>query len=330
MIKPDKCYTLRVPFSLADGREISITGKNFNKQTGELEINIQKQGTNEYICKIDSFNTEFSAKEYLKRFWVGLAWVMLNYDLAFSVSLDFDKVIYAEDPKVAAESLNKNFGLKIEHVNGLISEGHPAVYPSDKIIRVLGASGNFLSIVPIEKVYPTLMKGINEFNFSDVFENSKLKTALDLYNAYFYEYSLKAKFLTLIMALEVLTSSTPKSQIALDFLKKWKGEIDYEKSKLDENDKDFEAFEALERELIFRKENSLRSRMRELVYESLKDANDPNAESYAKMAVKLYDNRSELVHKGTLPNNVINAALSESKKLTGLILKIKLTKIAMK
>ena len=305
---------MHIPFSLVDRREIIITGKNFNKQSSELKIDIKKQGTNEYICKIKGFTSEFAAKKYLKRFWVGLAWVMLNHDLAFSISLDFDKVAYTEDSKLAAESLNKNFALKIEKVDGFINEGCPAVYPSDKIIKVLGASADFAILTPIEKVYPTLMKGTNEFNFSDIFDNSKLRTALDLYNSYFYEYSLKAKFLTLIMALEVLTNSTSKSKRVLHVIEKWKGEIEHEKSKLDKNNKDFEAFEALERELLFRQENSLRSRIRELVYESLNDTNNPDAEKYARKAVKLYDQRSQLVHEGTLPNKILKDALSESKK----------------
>lgn len=327
MTETEKYYTLYIPFSIVDKREITITGKHFSTQSGKLEIDLQKHSTNKYICRIKGFESEFAAKNYFKRFWVGLAWVMLNHDLAFSIALDFDKVVYAEDPKLAAESLNKNFALKIEKVDGLISEGRPAVYPSDKIIKVFGTSANFLMLTPIEKFHSTLMKGINEFNSLGVFDNSKLRTALDLYNSYFYEYSLKAKFLTLIMALEVLTSSTPKSQNALHFLEKWKAEIGSEKSKLNENGEDFESLEALEKELLFRKKNSLRSRMRELVYESLKEINDPNAEICARKAVNLYDTRSELVHEGTLPNKVLKDALSESKKLTKLILKIKISKV---
>jgi len=59
--------------------------------------------------------------------------------------------------------------------------------------------------------------------------------------------------------------------------------------------------ESLSREVLFRKEDSLRGRIFNLVLSTLQEAKDAEAEKLLGLPKALYDLRSDLVHKGSCP-----------------------------
>lgn len=62
----------------------------------------------------------------------------------------------------------------------------------------------------------------------------------------------------------------------------------------------------LERELLFRREASLRSQIRKLVVDALVIAGNPDPQEVGRRAVKVYDKRSTLVHQGVLNTDGAN------------------------
>ncbi len=144
---------------------------------------------------------------------------------------------------------------------------------------------------------------------------------MELYAAYFYEQSANAKFLTLIMVLETLTVSHPKHEVALELLTQWRSQVEERKRQLHPGSEEHEALEALERELLFRREASLRSQIRTLVRNTLTTAGNLNASRYAQHAVRAYDRRSTLVHEGTLPTGVLREAARDAREIVEAVLK---------
>jgi hypothetical protein len=145
-------------------------------------------------------------------------------------------------------------------------------------------------------------------------ESAKVQTALELYGSHFFEAGAKTRFLLLVMAIEALTSASVKHSAALHLLDRWQIELDEERERFSESTPEFAALDALERELLFRREDSIRSQVRQLFARVLAD--DPTRFGYLPgLAVKVYDKRSALVHDGTLPTSELVELEIEAREL---------------
>ena len=128
---------------------------------------------------------------------------------------------------------------------------------------------------------------------------AKLQTALELYGSQSLERDSKVRFLLLVMAMECLATPVDKHPAALRLLASWHSELKREMEHFPESAPEFVALEALQRELFFRREDSLRSQVRRLMLR-VSEGHATKAE-FPTRAVKVYDKRSVLVHEGHLP-----------------------------
>lgn len=157
-----------------------------------------------------------------------------------------------------------------------------------------------------ENVAEALAFGINQVRPRASETDMNLTTAIDLYLSSFYERSIRARFLTLMMALEVLAPVTEKHEAAVELLASLHEAIDMrlvDEANLDARD----ALEALRRETDFRKETSIRRRIRRLVLEEAPLC-DVDRQALAKKVVAAYDLRGSVVHTGTLDPNALAEA----------------------
>lgn len=318
-------YTLRFPFQLAPGQEISNLDQPIERELGDLTISFKRQDSY-YVFGVTGFESEESAKEYLRLLWTGLMWVLLDRGLAFNADLEFDKVTLVDDPQKAPKNLSRSFGLVIKgNVDALINGNMPAVYPSNKQIRTITAGQiSLITSTNADQFVSLLVEGISIPNSASVISNSKLRTALELYAAYFYERSSNARLLTLVMALETLTESQQKHRVAQELLNQWQLQVGERKELLPVDSEEHEALESLERELLFRREASLRSQIRKLVHNTLEADGNPNASQLARRAVQVYDRRSTLVHEGVLPTDELRTAEQDAREIVVMVLKSKL------
>lgn len=145
----------------------------------------------------------------------------------------------------------------------------------------------------------------------DTNANAKLCTALELYGAHFAEASTKVRFLLLVMSLETLTEPTEKDRVALDLLDRWSEDLDAEKRACDAGSLAHDSLLALERELFFRRHDSIRSQVRKLMGKIPAAAEN----DLSRRALKVYDKRSLLVHDGSLPSEELAELEPEALKL---------------
>ena len=141
---------------------------------------------------------------------------------------------------------------------------------------------------------------------------AKIQTALELYSAQSIERDSKVRFLLLVMALECLSTATPKHPVALDLIAKWQGELKKEQEGYPRASEEFLALESLERELLFRRNDSIRSQVRALMARVKESSSAPA--DLARRALRVYDIRSTLVHEGDLPPEDLANAEREAKE----------------
>lgn len=319
-------YTLLFPFQLKSGE--SLTDLISDKQIGNLSFSIDRQ-SQKYILKVQGFKSEEEAKDYVNQIWAVFAWLLVNTDdgLPFNACLDFGHAYYPADPKKAAENLAWSFGGKVEkgEVVNIFADGDfPIVYRTNsKIKRLFSGEISFKRTRNVESLV-SVFEQFADTDISNIVKQSKLKIALELYNAYFYEFSDNAKFLILIMVLETLKPKEYKHQIVIKLLDKWKKEVDFEIEKVEKQTLKHYALTDLEKDVMFKREASLRSQVRALVRETFAREGNEKVNESVKIVNKLYDKRSRLVHDGELPPHELRTAIEQARNIVISVLKAKL------
>lgn len=161
--------------------------------------------------------------------------------------------------------------------------------------------------------------------YTQVMLRPDLRTSLEIYAGYFHQTSVVARFLTLMMVLEALAPVTMKPQFALSILDKWRSEIAGLKAGLGDGSDELAALEAIERDLDFRREASVSSRIRSFVLTTLGAVGNPDAENIARRALQVYSKRGTLLHEGTLDSaEELDKAERDAKEIIDVVHKAKI------
>lgn len=304
---------------MAAGQEIAAEGDSI--QVGHLFFSLRKDN-DFYVLTITELHSEEEAKEYINNVWAGFMWLLLHRNLSSNAVLEPQEVAYAEDPYQAAANLSKSFGFKINGpVDGLIDGSSPAIYPSDKKLRTATLGTPTISTSDqASYVLKYLSEGVSFPMSTQVIQDRKLRVALDLYGAYFTEFTANAKFLTLVMALEALATGQKRPPLVVGLIEKWKTDANELLKTVNASSDDAAALGSLCRELLFRKEDSIRSQIRNIVMTTLQGQGDEDAEKTATNAVKIYDLRSTLVHEGSLDRQTLIKAITTAKDIVQRVL----------
>jgi hypothetical protein len=318
-------YSLIFPFALQPGREITGLEDPVDFRHGELRIAIHRF-RDRYELRIDNFSSQQAAADYVGTSWRALAWMLLNSGLAFAAETELQTVEYVDDPEGAARRLESQWGVKTEgRVDTLLDGGRPGIVQSDKRFKSITTWPPTVVIsTPAEQVKEVILEGLSlagERSHVD----ERLRTAVDLYSAYYSETTSNARLITLVMALETLTTPQQKTQPVLELLEKWRLELNQLKETEHRGSYTYLDLDALERELIFRREESIRSSVRTLVFETLNEAGDASALDLSRRAVEVYDRRSTLVHEGSLDTEELVRATREAKEIVEAVLRAKLS-----
>lgn len=310
-------YTVRIPFRVP--LSTRIAEHEAGRRRDDVQITLKWEGYY-HVLKASGFSSEGEANDFAARAHAAFAWLLLQKGIAASASFQPQKIAYFDDPEKAGINIARSFGLpEAAPIDAIIDGSQTAVYPSSKNIKVgTGFPPDVYTTLPTEATLDVLIEGSTFAGSPSVSADQKLTVALSLYAAYFTEESVKARFLTLIMALEALALATLKAPIALELLNRWQGEVAALRSTFAAESEDAIALDSLERELLFRREDSIRSQVRKLVIAVLSPAAD--AGDRARDAVRLYDLRSALVHEGQLDAATLDRATGEAKALVHRIL----------
>ncbi len=307
-------FKIRFPFRLPAGQDLTEYGETL--VVGSLRMSLAKESG--YHClHIEGFESEESAKDFYEKIDSGLKYVTLNTGLSFLSEFELQSVKYTEDPEVARANLSKSFNMEIEEpVDALIDGARPAIYLSEKNIRKITGGDVTLTLSQSSEKLLELFAKITEFKTAENVDNDeKFRSALELYSGHFLEATPRAKFLTLVMALETIAMPTKRTDNVLHLIDKWKKEADEELHKLNKDSDDYLSLESLSKELLFRKEDSIRRRIRNYVFKIAEIGDSEIASDLAKSALKVYDFRSALVHGRRIDKQELSDQLSKVKEI---------------
>jgi hypothetical protein len=322
-------YTLLFPFTLIQGEELS--NLLVDRKIQNLTFTIEKP-SHKYVLKVEGFISEKAACDYVNYLWSVFAWLLVNSEsgMPFNANLEFGHAHYPIDPRKAAENLASTFGVSAEEgeIVDILADGNlPIVFRSDqKIQRLFGGELKCTKTRSFETFVSTLEQ-LSTTDISNVVNQPELKIALELFNAFFYEFSDNAKFIGLIMVLETLKPKAYKHKVVVELLNEWKKQATDEMNTFDNNTIEYEALIDLSNDLMFKNEASIRSRVKALVRETYKES-DEKAEKI-RTVNKLYDLRSRLVHDGKLQSNELSSAIEQAKIIVVAVLKAKLLDLIM-
>jgi hypothetical protein len=314
-------YTVRFPFQLAKGRALSGLDQPVSQDKGGLTFTLVRQGE-WFIVTVSGFELEGQAEGFVPRVRAGLARVLLERGIAFNASTVIDKPVMAEDPVQAGINLGFTDG---QPVHGLVEGSTPSVFRTDLRVRAITMHAPSVSVsTPANDFLETLVQGALAPYSDQLPLDQRVQTATDLYSAFWYEESPNARLLTLVMALEALTVPRKKHKVVLDLLERWKREVNELRSEVDSVSDEGSALEAISRELVFREESSIRSRVRDLVLETLSPQGEETARADAKRAIAAYDARSVLIHEGTIDSRLLEKASTDAMEVLQKVLRVKL------
>lgn len=303
-------YTLRVSVRTLGKMPVAGLESEPTIDVCHARVTVKQRGQF-LVLSAGDFASESDAEAFLPRLKGGLWNLAIEYNIAFTQFFERREITRSQDPVAAAHNLAKSFGSPLEEpvqpVHGLTEEEGYTIFRSDENIRFLRMGDAELSVsTGWGNVAKALAYGINQVLPPASEIDINLTTAIDLYLSSFYERSIRARFLTLMMALEVLAPVTEKHEAAVELLASLQEAIDMrlvDEANLDARD----ALEALRRETNFRKETSIRRRIRRLVLEEA-PLRDVDRQALAKKVVAAYDLRGSVVHTGTLDPNALAEA----------------------
>ena len=122
------------------------------------------------------------------------------------------------------------------------------------------------------------------------------------------------------MALEALATGVRKTQLVLELIEKWRAELDKLLENVEAKSDDALSLESLRRDLLFRKDDSIRRRIYSLVLKTLQDHGDKDAEEMAEISKEMYDLRSKLLHEGWLEPEILSKSVTQTSKIVERIL----------
>lgn len=314
-------FTLRIPFSNSNAHVVHGLDAPIGFRLGPLNGTLELKAEH-IVITFEHLPSEESAAKLAARIWASLSWIMLDLEMPFVMKRQFARIQLVKDPVAAAANFERIYGLRGDRLDTIVMADEPSIISSRLRVRTM-AIGRASGIVgrPVEIIVEALSEGFERTKTCDIVSSPRLQTALDLFAAHFFETSANAMFLTLVMILDCLSPHIAKHDAVRKMLDEWCGVVSEKKVVAGEGTDEFVAWESLERELLFRKEASLRFQVRSLVLTSLERAGDPDASLVAKRAVQIYDARSTLVHDGCLGSADIHTLVDDARDIAERVLK---------
>lgn len=303
-------YTLRVSVKVLGKEPIKGLEAEPSIAVGSVTITV-KQRWPLLILLARDFASEAEAEAFLPQVKGGLWNIAIEHNIAFRPYFERRTITRSKDAEQAARNLAKSFGQPItepiEPVHGLTEEEGYTIFQNDENIRYL-AMGEAIAYVSTgwENASKTLAEGVQNARPLTEEQDIDLAVAIDLYLASFYEISIRARFLTLVTCLEVLAPVTKRHATVVQTLSDFKKHVEAQlagATEVEERD----ALQALLREIEFKKETSIRRRVRRLVLSEAPLTKDAAA-MLAKKVVEAYDLRGAVVHTGAVNTPALHEA----------------------
>jgi hypothetical protein len=283
-------YVLVVPFSVGGGVTFALPAHRVSLNCVGATAVPCRQG-DRFELRFEEAESTAAARALIARAYMALTSLMLDLRAPVLGSWDVRDALPITPTARQAEFL-KGF-------DGLVDAGGP--YVAEAGARIGRLSGNPATVtitVSSERVVSQLERGLASPTAPESFADERLRTAVALHTQAFGQEPPTAALLIRSMVFEALVPSTKKHGVALEFLARWREEVAAERARHEGDPAVTDALDSLSRELLFREESSIRSRLRSFVVRVLGSRSD--AADWGQRVRDAYDARSTLLHEGQL------------------------------
>jgi len=240
-------FTLRYPISVMPPNTIGgIAGFSFEGLTMSLKM---EDGYHTFY--FSGFQTAEDAVNFAGRLWLALAILVTDRHTAFTVFEGRPRIEpIHDDPEKVGEQMMLH-----RPVDVIVDSVVPSVYPSDaRLARVAGGQITPRIDLPFEVFRETFSRVLSQT--SGLSLSAKLELALNTFISHYYEASNSTKVVILVTCLEILAEAVEKHPVALGLIDRWNTEVEeLLETELEEDALD--SLKALQREMLFRREDSL-------------------------------------------------------------------------
>lgn len=309
-------FTLRQPFYVAPGKQVDGYDADSTCIDGRSYRFLYEAPL--HIVLVDGFRDEDAALTYRPRLLTSLYWASVDRDLGISFEPEIGRVLYPDDPEAAGRNIAAQKKSAPRRIEAAIANSHFAcAYRTDtenymSKMRVGGCS--VVSGTPLAAFKASLAAGIPRLK-AGVEDDSRLSTALALFSARLEEHSLNARFITLVMALEVLAETGERPPVAKDLIKECCEVLArHRKQAAPEEIASIESLEGAVRQL---KRSSITSGICAVVARVLPDEE--------KRVREIYKLRSTLVHEGDASEREVAKAFADATRIVAAVLKSRMT-----
>lgn len=304
-------YTLYVPFAFSPGRELKAIDANSSFDLEDYNFKIEKLN-HFFAITIGSFESERDAINFYEKLKAAFFWWSITDQIGISFTQTVSKATIYDSPKPAEGNFEYLKKRGWSEFDGHYDADKVVVRPEHKkLIRFEAGQAQVTISSSIEKIEGKISEALKLGHPENVIADEKLKLAIELYSASFYEYSENTQFVSLVNVLEAITTGNDISSHAYEILIQAMSVLKQNRNQYSKNSEEWKELE------------HLLSRMGNLKRQSIKKALSEFAVSIVKMNPEIgdpqnikgqlstsYDLRSSLLHDGKADKEEIKVALS--------------------
>jgi hypothetical protein len=316
-------YTLVVPFQIMLGDKLN----NVDRDGFELNLpsgRIIKLSNFDHYCDItmNGFESVQEAEQNFNSVLLYIYWISLTTNFKVLINKKFQKPYYPEDPEKAYENA---FQRKDGRIDACVCNLEPYVVESGFKVTMMYAHP---AKITLGHRTEKMVNALNELELDEtealICSDEKLMLALELYNNLTEEKTLVSKFLQMNSVAESLLEPRGKPEQILELLDIFGGQIDKATESARSDSESVDQLNGLKQGLRFMRKESIRSSLATLTEQAFDILGRTDGVHYGVRCKKAYDVRSNLVHKGAVGQDKLQAAYQDLKEVVESILRAKI------
>lgn len=308
-------FTVRIPFELAPGRYLN------NEQPSEFDLLGAKSTIaiedGQYVLIASDLLSEEAAQIFVQKAGVALIWCGLTQRIGIRYQNEITPINIATEPLPIAKDSPFSEIVKFagwSDFHGDYTTNKTVVVPEHKrLFAFTGGKPTFRNEIPVQTFAKSIQDGIAEIGSTAL--APKLQLACEVYLSSFFENSPAASFLSRITTLEILADAPASDRVRQKvekFIEETKASLHTEKSEAGQQD-----YQSLIGSLAYLRNRSIKGGIRSLFKEVFSGELGINpATELGREVAKLYDLRSDMVHRGVTDHDLVQTAANRLAEIT--------------
>ncbi|SDE30750.1 hypothetical protein [Belnapia rosea] len=302
-------YTLRVSIKVQGEKPIAGLESSPTIEVNRIVVTI-KQNWPQLILSAHGFQSEIDAEDFLEKVKLALFNLAVKFNIAYRHNFPRNPINYFDGPIALSAHLANILGARSASIDGVAEAEGYSIYESEKKISFIDFQpGNLTTSIGWISAQASLLEGLQA---TPRLIDPKTAIARDLYLASYYETSQRARFLTLIMCLEVMAPRPKRHQKLIDALRCFRSGLN--KLRVNSSKEEEREIEGVLSQIGFSEEQSIKLRIQSLVRSEV-PLDISGKEALAERMNTAYKVRSNISHNGDDPNlpNVFDDVLQAVK-----------------